>query len=183
MVRLGSKELLLSLSAGLAGVGGLLIGTGPYLIPADPIRPALRDAEERVVISKTVLPVPDREAFSEIIERPLFSQSRRPPPEAGDQDPDNPALLNFHLVGVIVSTQSRVALIRPTTEGPLLRKTIGEDLDGWEISEINSSTVIIKRGTATETLRLVYNHPVKSDDQSTNQKEWSPPEAQNSSDE
>ena len=59
--------------------------------------------------------------FSEIVARPLFSPSRRPPSETEDSDTDDapPSKLsdfNFILAGVVISAEERMVLLEITVD-------------------------------------------------------------------
>ncbi len=98
-------------------------------------------------------------------ERPLFSESRRPPavavverpravappPPPEPVDPEPPALT---LVGTIVGSDDTIAVFLDSTAGEVLRLRIGEEGSGWTLSSIDSRTTVFKNGSHEVTLSL-----------------------------
>ena len=108
------------------------------------------------------------EDFGVISERTLFSPSRRapvavqsvvevpvvqevsqvaPPPPAPDPG-------DFTLLGVVVGSTDRVALLRWNKTNEMLRLRLGANYSGWKIVEINSRNVLIEQGDAQFSLQL-----------------------------
>lgn len=103
-------------------------------------------------------PAPGR--FDAMLERPLFSPTRRPPPVVSDalalappafsvlQPPD------IALSGIISGNGVGVALVRrPQDAGPT-RVAVGGQIGGWTVTEIRPRAIVIKRDTRTVTLDL-----------------------------
>jgi hypothetical protein len=93
-------------------------------------------------------------AYTDIAAHPLFFPARAPwvpppPPAPVVVSKAPPPLTNYALVGVVVSGDTRTALIRP----PGGRKTImlaeGQDLAGWTLQEITSAGLRFAAGTAS----------------------------------
>ncbi len=93
-------------------------------------------------------------AYADIAAHPLFFPSRTPwvpppPPAPVVVSKAPPPLTNYALVGVVVSGDSRTALIRP----PGARKTImlaeGQDLAGWTLQEITRTRLRFAAGAAS----------------------------------
>lgn len=108
------------------------------------------------------------EAASQVRERPLFVRSRRPPqprpaveepvvaeptPVVEVAPPPEPAPPpDFLLVGVRIDTDGKRALVRIGPSGVSEWQREGDNLEGWKLETIQTSGVIMKRGS--ETLRL-----------------------------
>jgi hypothetical protein len=96
-------------------------------------------------------------SYAAIIERPLFSRSRRPqPPErsvAADARAGNGGA-PFLLSGVIVAGPTRVAFLQPRSQPKTLRVLEGETVEGWKIEKILPQRVVIGNGDAREELSL-----------------------------
>jgi hypothetical protein len=94
--------------------------------------------------------------FSEVLERPLLFADRRMPPEPEDAAitarPLSP--LRLKLEGVAISAESRVALLRNTSNNQLLQLTEGMSHDGWTLEKISSSSARFRRGEDTSDLLL-----------------------------
>lgn len=148
--------LLLVLCAGLAVLAyGELIAAqrspGDSL-PALSVRAAHKQSDE----SARPFSLPPLASFSAVTARPLFSPTRRPPPQ-----PEGPKATwsDFALAGIVISPQSREALVLhgnpPTVEH--LRK--GQTIEGWTVTSIFPDRVIFRDGAAEHELSLVGDAP------------------------
>jgi hypothetical protein len=102
----------------------------------------------------TYLP-PPMTAFNEIMERPLFEESRTKP-EAPVQEktvaPRTP--LNLRLEGVAAVAERSVALVRDLTTKELYRLTVGMEYQGWIVGRIDHDVAEFKRGDEIRELVL-----------------------------
>lgn len=101
--------------------------------------------------------MPPLDSYAEIVARPLFSPSRRPPPAAeGDAEDDaseaKPAL--FILTGVVISAEARLALIQRANIAGVVRVSEGEEIDGWLVEKIAPDRVTLRQGAAVEEIEL-----------------------------
>ena len=148
--------LLLRLSALLSAVLAWELVAGPTIfLPEDtPEPPTVSDS---LVISNQAPPEnPPIDKFSEIISRPLFAPSRRPPPPKTES---NPALEvskpeSFDLIGVIISADERMALLQTLGTGEVMRAVEGETVGGWKVQAINPTEVELKRGNASDVIKI-----------------------------
>lgn len=88
--------------------------------------------------------------YAEIVERPLFSEDRRPseiaPHEAGPA-PD----VNFRLIGVVLTKEKQEALFQLTRRNEIARGGLESWIEGWMIESIEPDRVMLRRGpNATE---------------------------------
>lgn len=94
--------------------------------------------------------------FSQVLERPLLFAGRKMPPApevaAIQAQPRSP--LRLELEGVAISAESRVALLRNTTNNQLLQLAEGMTHDGWTLEKINSSSASFRRGEEISDLLL-----------------------------
>lgn len=89
------------------------------------------------------------EQLPAIVDRSLFSPSRRPPATpppvvrapAAAAPPS--ALPNLILLGVVMDGQNARAVIRVGTDKRLLRAQMGDDIDGWKIAQIDGRKVVL----------------------------------------
>lgn len=87
--------------------------------------------------------------LSAIVDRSLFSPSRRPPatPPPVVQAPDVSALLSpapsVVLLGVVMDGQNARAVVRVGAEKRLLRAQMGDDIDGWKVAQIDGRKVVL----------------------------------------
>ena len=81
-----------------------------------------------------------RDAYAEVVTRPLFSPTRRPPVVVG---PGN--LSEFKLTGTIISAQGRYALLAQRSRPKIERIVQGQNFQGWLVKSIDSGHVILER--------------------------------------
>jgi hypothetical protein len=87
--------------------------------------------------------------LSTILDRPLFSPSRRgpsaPPPVV--QAPAAPALPspppNLVLFGVVMDGEGARAVVRVGADRRLLRAQMGDEIDGWKVAQIEGRKVVL----------------------------------------
>jgi type II secretory pathway component PulC len=107
-----------------------------------------------------VFDMPPLRSYAEIVQRPLFSATRRPPAPASVESvpqavPELPPI-RFLLTGLIVSPEERVALIRPSDGSAVMRVMEGQEVEQWVVEEILPDRVIVRRnGTAKEVFLLM----------------------------
>ena len=106
--------------------------------------------------SYTLAPVED---FSEVLDRPLFSPTRRPPAEGAVPAPDSEPELEVTLVGVIISSEEQIAIVKPKDGSRLLRLSVGDSFQGWAVDSIEKSRIIFRRGDIEEIFELTYDLP------------------------
>ena len=145
---------LLRLSALLAGILAFEITFGPFM--AEPPPASSARAEKPVEsLSDTPLQNPAISTFAEIVERPLFTQSRRPPPKkdtkvaTAAQKPET-----FELIGVIISPAGRMALLRTLATSEIVRAVEGQTVGGWEVRAIKPTQVVLQQGDDSEVLKI-----------------------------
>jgi len=93
---------------------------------------------------------PPLTTFAAIDQRPLFNEDRRPAPveatAATDAPPQVP--LNIQLTGVIVTPDTRIALITDKTRNQPLSLKVGMPLEGdqaaWTLVQINPRSVVFE---------------------------------------
>ena len=106
--------------------------------------------------------------LSATLDRPLFSPTRRRPapspvtqavaPSAPQQQP--PTLTLF---GVAMDSEQARALIRTDRDKKILRARIGDDIDGWKVSQIEGQKVVLSLGERFVTLTLFDNDRMKAE--------------------
>ena len=89
------------------------------------------------------------EQLRAIVDRSLFSPSRRPPAEPPPvaQAPAVSALPsappNIVLLGVVMDGQNARAVVRVGADNRLLRAQMGDDIDGWKVAQIDGRKVVL----------------------------------------
>jgi hypothetical protein len=155
---------LLGCSALLAGVLLLQLRTGPPRSDVEVLPSPAATADVTSLAGKPA-PFPPLQEFSEIVERPLFDGSRRPfePPEPTAQTavtprpppPTPPPRIT--LIGVVITPQSRSALLLDELRRELIRASVGTSVSGWELSEVSPEGVVLRQGQRTHRLDLIEN--------------------------
>lgn len=114
----------------------------PAPAPGDDSQPGYAPAFEAVA----------PEALAVIVERPIFTATRRPPPAVlpaaaapAAETPDKSLILGrYKLTGVVVTPTLRLVFVTK----PGSRKTIavarGKKLDGWVISEVEQHLIVLE---------------------------------------
>lgn len=108
--------------------------------------------------------------YEEIVARPLFRSSRRPPDpekatteEARKQAMEEAERLKSHvtdlfiLSGVVVTAEKTVALLQDIKNNKSLRVSEGERLEGWKVQQIFPNRVLFRDDGRSETLELIRN--------------------------
>jgi hypothetical protein len=89
------------------------------------------------------------EQLRAIVDRSLFSPSRRPPaapppvvePPAVSVPPSEPP--NIVLLGVVMDGQNARAVVRVGADNRLLRAQMDDDIDGWKVAQIDGRKVVL----------------------------------------
>lgn len=144
-------------SLGLVGVITLQVKEKSWI--ATPVIAATAEPvqERDRVDDGAMASLPDVDWLERIVERPLFSASRRPFSPAEEKPTAKPEpevkKLALTLTGILLAGESRVALLTHPKEG-LLRLRQGQKVDGWRVDQINGDMVRLKRGHEVTLLSL-----------------------------
>ncbi|MGH7034242.1 MAG: hypothetical protein ACREFL_10975, partial [Stellaceae bacterium] len=122
----------------------------------DSLPGASRPTEKSVPQAKAEAPaspsMPPLQRFSAVTERPLFSPNRRPPAQASDDSES--AWSSFALAGIVITPDSREALIRHGTPPSIAHLHEGQELEGWIVRSILPDRVVFAGGDTLHELRL-----------------------------
>jgi len=156
---------------GLWGLAALLLGLAvwPFLVAVplgDGTSAARRQSDPFLAPSAADLALPPLESFSETLNRPLFTATRRPPsPLAALQGQQPPApqapertgpkgeklvIGTYLLNGIVVTPEQKLVLLKHAVSGKSLRVAEGETLDDWKVETIAPEYVILRRGDREE---------------------------------
>jgi hypothetical protein len=89
------------------------------------------------------------ERLPAIVDRSLFSPSRRPPAapppvvQAPTASASPSAPPNIVLLGVVMDGQNARAVVRVGADNRLLRAQMGDDIDGWKVAQIDGRKVVL----------------------------------------
>lgn len=147
----------------LSGIGLAWVIYQQLEASAPPNRPAVETAA--VLGVPELPPLPEFSmapliTFSAVLDRPVFSRSRRPPAEElAVISPKVSDVLDLTLKGVIYSEGERIALFAPKEGKNVLRLTEGSSYQGWELFVVEPSRVRFRRGDREEALALAFDTP------------------------
>ncbi len=143
-----------------AGLGWIIVaelraapswrGSDPTPSGSEPVQ-ALRTAAE--------FSMPPSETFAAIVDRPIFSRSRRPLPEGEDPELEIGPDLNAVLIGTIISSEQEIALVVPKGSSRFVRLSRGDRLQGWILESIESDRVTFTRDGVEAQIELSYDQP------------------------
>lgn len=92
--------------------------------------------------------------FDDIDHRPIFSPNRKPVEEARATAP--PPLASLVLIGVILDKTDRIAVLRTQASPIAVNARLGQRVEGWTITGIESDRIKMEAGGVKEEVRL---HP------------------------
>ena len=99
--------------------------------------------------------------YNEIVERPLFLDTRRqPPPDvkpAVVQAPPEEDDTSFTLIGVLVTPEATTALVQVDESGKVVRLKAGETVENWQLESVDADNVTLRKRDKTKTLPLIRN--------------------------
>lgn len=149
---------LAALCIGLAAAIYSEVSAPPEAAPsASPPAAGARQAKAEAPTPPTMPPL---QRFAAVTERPLFSPSRQPPLQAsGDSEG---AWSSFVLAGIIITPDSREALIRHGKPPTIAHLREGQDLEGWVVRSILPDRVVFAGGDTLHELRLTPKPPPSS---------------------
>lgn len=146
---------MLGLCAALALVIGAeyaLLRGGPGTSPATPTEAAAGEAVP------TVRPqgMPPFVSFSNLLQRPLFTDTRRPPPAAATGTRTSlPSLAaRWTLTGVVVAGEQSHIFLQGNRDRSVQRLQVGMQIDGWTLTGIAAEEARFEAGSRVEALLL-----------------------------
>lgn len=127
-------------------------------LPLLPAPVALEVADEAVAnpIPEPGFRISPKNAFAQLVTRPPFSPSRRPPrakpaPAPAAQKPEpvaHPLVTEpqVTLVGILINAGKSIAMVRKPGAEELLRLAKGEQLDGWQVEGVLPDRLVLSHG-------------------------------------
>ena len=112
------------------------------------------------------------EQLSTILDHPLFSPSRRPPApppatppivQAVEPPAPPPPPPNLVLFGVVMDGEGARAVVRSGADKKLVRAQIGDEIDGWKVSQIEGRKVVLSLDGRFATFTLFSDDRGKSE--------------------
>ena len=144
--------LLAILCAGLAGIAVAEL-TGSDAAAPEPAAPrAPASARGEAAAPNAGFSLPALNSFASVGERPLFSPVRRPAARSAD---NSGAWSSFALAGIIITPQSREALVSHGKPPTIAHLTEGQTIDGWTVNAIYPDHVVFSDRFTEQELRLI----------------------------
>jgi hypothetical protein len=106
---------------------------------------------------------PGLESLDATRARPLFSPSRRPPPPpapiAAPILPPAPVPVaapppDIQLVGVVFGGRTHTAIVEHPADPRPINVEVGDQIDGWTVTEIRPREIVLEHGPRTVTIGL-----------------------------
>ncbi len=97
------------------------------------------------------------EDFQVILERPIFSPSRRPPLAESVEVPLMQSGVAFTLKGILIDENQRIALFRSKSSDKVVRLREGDEIEGWTLVRIEADHVTLARGGIETDLEPTYD--------------------------
>jgi hypothetical protein len=126
------------------------------------------NSESEEALSELDLSATNEENYSDLVDRPLFIKGRKP---VNEPEPENVPVAAvkkvesfvWELTGVFVTPKGMTAFFsRTNTKVPkdnYRKYKMGDDLDGWKVSEIQHDNVVLIQANETKILPLRKNKP------------------------
>jgi len=140
---------------------------------AQPGAVAIAQAQERSAAAPSnPVAAQSLDQLSTILDRPLFSPSRRPPApppapppivQAAEPPAPPPPPPNLVLFGVVMDGEGARAVVRAGADKKLVRAQIGDEIDGWKVSQIEGRKVVLSLDGRFATFTLFSDDRGKSE--------------------
>jgi hypothetical protein len=150
MIRPHLTALRLNHVLGASALVFVAIAAWPWLVPPVPaVRPLV--APSTSAPAPSVATLPPLASYAAIVERPLFSPSRRPAP--GAPTTLGPSIESrYRLVGIIAAGAKKKALIADGARRVEIAE--GDTLDGWTVTGIGKDRVTLTSPAGEAALKL-----------------------------
>lgn len=133
---------------------------------ADDLKASPQGDKGAAAVGPVRLMVPPLAALSETLDRPLFSESRRPPEVESNGAPVTPtpvsmgAAANFSVSAIVITENERAVLLVHPQRGDLTRVAEGETVAGWRLDRVeNDRAVFTKDGETREAALRTFGPP------------------------
>lgn len=141
--------------AGCALFAALVLTEIERPAPALPLAPQPVEHSEPPPALHRMPSAPAVEPVAEILARPLFSSTRRPPTATGDANTDT-GLDDTRLTGIVIEPGHRLAIFAPNGAKALM-VTEGGTVAGWRVDSITPQEVSLSGPDGTKTLQPKFD--------------------------
>lgn len=133
-----------------AAIAFTALAVWPWLFPPVPAIRQLAPAAAGAPVP-TLASLPPLGSFAAIVDRPLFSPSRRPPPGAAAASGSS-IESRYRLIGIVAAGSRRKAFVAEGVRH--LEIGEGDTLDGWKVIEVGQDRVRLTSPAGEAALRL-----------------------------
>ena len=139
-----------------------LLGAGPDT-PFSEVNSELTntsDASSGTTIAS--LRIPPVITYQAVVERPLFSDSRRPPAQAAQGGKAAQAAqlgAKWRLTGIVMAGDNSFVHVEGIRDRKTVRLKVGMPVDGWQLEEIEPDHATFTSGGRSETLQIHQTRP------------------------
>ena len=129
------------------------LGQQPPAVTVGAIEPAAVNLDKAM----RVISVAD---FGNILKRPLFEPSRRPPPPVAATATKpvsrrkTEALPDWSLLGVVTADRLKTAIVKTGNRGGSNLVAVGQALEGWQVTAISQTKVELTKAGETYSIEL-----------------------------
>ena len=117
-----------------------------------------RAAEATVATAREAPVLSGIETYDAIVQRPLFSVTRRPAAPNEQSAATNPAATgsaeSLQLFAIVIADGRNIALIQSGLDRQAHRIAAGETINGWTLSDVQPQSVTLRKGSETRRLQL-----------------------------
>ena len=152
--RMATLLFLLLTSLGLAAIASREVTEPAETAPEGAPAGTSATVRSGAAVVSTSFTLPPLRSLSEVMQRPLFSQTRRPPPPEASQE-EIKQTSTLVLEGIVLSSRDRTALIAHGRPPTLTRVPEGQEIEGWTVLTIQPDLVVLQRGATRQELKLV----------------------------
>jgi hypothetical protein len=117
----------------------------------------LAEASSSQTASPATLQIPPVITYREFVERPLFSDSRRPPQEAATATESVRSVQltnNWKVTGIVLAGEDSFAHVQGVRDQKTVRLQTGMPLEGWNLTEISHDYVEFRSSGESVTMSL-----------------------------
>jgi general secretion pathway protein N len=142
----------------------------PNIDPAAASTPSRAPANAGRTIASVAFSMPSRDSYADIDARPIFNPTRMPidgAADGSDTASKPPPPPSSSLVGVIIDGDTRMALLRSEGAGFAKTVTVGDDVDGWKVAEVDADQVVLRAGSLSSSLKLEAPRAARQDGSAT----------------
>lgn len=120
-------------------------------------------ADEMETMPEIKLAEKPQESYSAMVNRPLFTEGRKPIDEADEASPvqEFTGKIELILTGLVETPEGITAMLQDNNKKHYRAKQ-GEEAQGWEVTKIEADKVIVEQGSNRKELMLRKPKPVQT---------------------